>query len=123
LDFYRRLARAVELDEIATLREELRDRFGRLPPEADRLLIVSELRALGTRLGLQTIFVRGDDARLKFRTDAAPKLLRLTAALEEVQFAADVRQTVPLALKLRRLGGLAVGPGLVRALSAAAGEE
>jgi transcription-repair coupling factor (superfamily II helicase) len=123
LDFYRRLARAVELDEIAALREELRDRFGRLPPEADRLLIVSELRALGTRLGLQTIFVRGDDARLKFRTDAAPKLLRLTAALEEVQFAADVRQTVPLALKLRRLGGLAMGPGLVRALSAAVGEE
>ena len=123
LDFYRRLARAVELGEIAALREELRDRFGPLPPEADRLLVVSELRALGTRLGLQTIFVRGDDARLKFRTDAAPKLLRLTAALEDVQFAADVRQTVPLALKLRRLGGLAVGPGLVLALSAAVGEE
>jgi transcription-repair coupling factor (superfamily II helicase) len=123
LDFYRRLARAVELGEIAALREELRDRFGPLPPEAERLLVVSELRSLGTRIGLQTIFVRGDDARLKFRTDAAPKLLRLTAALEDVQFAADVRQTVPLALKLRRLGGLSVGQGLVRALSAAVGEE
>jgi len=123
LDLYRRLARAVELGEIAALREELRDRFGPLPPEAERLLVVSELRVVGTRLGLQTIFVRGDDARLKFGTGAAPKLLRLTAALEDVQFAADVRQTVPLALKLRRLGGLAVGPGLVRALSAAVGEE
>ncbi len=123
LDIYRRLARAVELGEIAALREELRDRFGPLPSEAERLLVVSELRVLGTRAGLQSIFVRGDDARLKFRTDAAPKLLRLTAALEDVQFAADVRQTVPLALKLRRLGGLPVGPGLVRALATAVGEE
>jgi transcription-repair coupling factor (superfamily II helicase) len=123
LDLYRRLARAEELGEIAALREELRDRFGPLPPEADRLLVVSELRALGARLGLQSVLVRGDDARLKFRTDAAPKLLRLNAALEEVQFAADVRQAVPLAMRLRRLGGMAMGPGLVRALATAAGEE
>ncbi|NIN13463.1 MAG: transcription-repair coupling factor [Gemmatimonadales bacterium] len=122
LDFYRRLACAGQLGEIAALREELRDRFGPLPDEADRLLVASELRALGARLGLQSIVVRGDDARLRFRADAAPRLLRLTAALDEVQFAADVRQTVPLALRLRRLGGMAMGAGLVRALSAAASD-
>jgi transcription-repair coupling factor (superfamily II helicase) len=123
LDIYRRLARAQELDEIATLREELRDRFGPLPEAVDNLLVVSELRILGTAVGLQAVLVRGDEARLKFRSEATPKLLRLTAALDEVQFAADVRQSVPLALKLRRLGGLAMGPGLVRALAAAGGTE
>ncbi|MEE8191877.1 MAG: TRCF domain-containing protein, partial [Gemmatimonadales bacterium] len=123
LDLYRRLARAEELGEIAALREELRDRFGPLPAEAERLLEVSELRALGTPLGLQSILVRGDDARLKFRPDAAPKLFRLNAAMEDVQFSADVRQMVPLAMRLRRLGGVAMGPGLVRALATAAGEE
>ncbi len=123
LDLYRRLARAEELGEIAALREELRDRFGPLPAEAERLLEVSELRALGAPLGLQSVLVRGDDARLKFRPDAAPKLFRLNAALEDVQFSADVRQTVPLAMRLRRLGGVAMGPGLVRALATAAGEE
>jgi transcription-repair coupling factor (superfamily II helicase) len=121
LELYRRLARAAQLGEIAALREEMRDRFGPLPDDADRLLIVSELRILGTELGLQSILVRGDEARLKFRKEATPKLLRLTAALDEVQFAADVRHTVPLALKLRRLGGLAMAPGLVRALTAAVG--
>ncbi len=123
LDLYRRLARADELGDIAALREELRDRFGPLPEEADRLLIVSELRALGTRLGLRSVLVRGDEARLKFRTEATPKLMRLTAALDEVQFAADVRHTVPLALRLRRLGGMGISQGLVRALATAAGTE
>jgi transcription-repair coupling factor (superfamily II helicase) len=123
LDIYRRLARAHEPGEIASLRDELRDRFGPLPQEAQDLLVAAELRVLGTAVGLQSILVRGDEARLKFRTEASPKLLRLTAALDEVQFAADVRQTVPLAIKLRRLGGLEIGQGLVRALAAAMGTE
>ncbi|MFQ5704589.1 MAG: transcription-repair coupling factor [Gemmatimonadales bacterium] len=119
LDFYRRLARAREPSEIAALRAELRDRFGALPDEADRLLIVSELQALGAKLGIATVIVRGDEARLKFRTGTAPKLVRLSAALDDVQFAAEVRRTMPLSLRLTRLGGVEIGSGLVRALTAA----
>jgi transcription-repair coupling factor (superfamily II helicase) len=118
LDLYRRLARALEPGEITQLREELRDRFGPLPPEAERLLFVAELRALGARLGLETVLVRRDEARLAFRAGAAPRLAGLTAALDEVQFRADVRRAMPLALRLTRLGGLATAPGLVRALRA-----
>ena len=118
LDLYRRLARALEPGDITRLREELRDRFGPLPPEAERLLLVAELRALGARLGLETVLVRGDDARLHFRAGAAPRLAGLTAALDEVQFRADVRRAMPLALRLTRLGGLETGPGLTRALRA-----
>jgi transcription-repair coupling factor (superfamily II helicase) len=123
LDLYRRLARAGELDEIERLREELRDRFGPLPDDAERLLVVTELQMLGARLGVQSVIVRGDEARVRFRREATPRLMRLTAALDDVQFAAEVRNAVPLALKLRRLGGLAVGPALVRALAAAAGTD
>ncbi len=119
LDFYRRLASVGELGEIAALRAELRDRFGPIPEDADRLLIVSELRALGAILGLEIVIVRGDEARLKFRAGTAPKLMKLAAAMEDVQFAADVRRTVPLYLRLTRLGGIAIGPGLVQALSSA----
>ena len=118
LDLYRRLARTVEPCEIAPVRVELRDRFGPLPAEAERLLLVTELRALGARVGLDTVLVRGDEARLVFRRDAQPRLAGLTAALEAVQFEADVRRAQPLSLRLRRLGGEAIGPGLVRALTA-----
>jgi len=100
------------------VREELRDRFGPLPDEAQRLLLVSELRALGAQGGLETVLVKGDEARLTFRREAQPRLARLTVALDAVQFEAEVRRPVPLSLRLRRLGGEAIGPGLVRALTA-----
>jgi len=122
LDIYRRLARAERPGEIPAVREELRDRFGPLPPEAERLLLVTELRALGARAGLETILVRGDEARLTFRRDARPRMAGLTAALDAVQFAADVRRAVPLSLRLRRLGGEMIGPGLVRALTVVSAE-
>jgi transcription-repair coupling factor (superfamily II helicase) len=118
LALYRRLARAGAPSEIAAVREELRDRFGPLPEEAERLLLVSELRVLGARAGLETVLVRGDEARLAFRRDARPRLARLVAALDAVQFEAEVRRAMPLALRLRRLGGEPVGRGLVRALGA-----
>ncbi len=79
LDIYRRLARAQEPGEIASLREELRDRFGPLPEEPEGLLVAAELRILGATVGLQSILVRGDEARLKFRAEATPKLLRRRA--------------------------------------------
>ncbi len=118
LDLYRRLARAVEPCEIQAVREELRDRFGPLPDDAQRLLLAAELRALGARVGLETVLVKGDEARLTFRRDAHPRLAGLTAALDAVQFEAEVRRAAPLSLRLRRLGGETIGPGLVRALAA-----
>jgi len=118
LDLYRRLARAEQPCELSGLRDELRDRFGPLPPEAERLLLMYELRALGARLGLATVLIKGEEARLAFRGTAQPRLAALTAALDSVQFDAEVRRTHPLALRLRRSGGEAIGPGLVRALTA-----
>jgi transcription-repair coupling factor (superfamily II helicase) len=116
LDLYRRLARAVSSGEIDELRQEMRERFGPLPSEADRLLDLSRLRVLGGALGIQHILVRGDEARVTFRTGASPRMARLTTALDNVQLAADVRRTVPLSLRLVRLGGEPLIPSLVRAL-------
>jgi transcription-repair coupling factor (superfamily II helicase) len=118
LDLYRQLARAEQPCEIQAVREELRDRFGPLPDAVQRLILVSELRALGARLGLEMVLVKGDEARLTFRRDAHPRLAGLTVALDAVQFEAEVRRAVPLSVRLRRLGGEAIGPGLVRALTA-----
>ena len=118
LNLYRRLARAEQPGEIQAVRDELRDRFGRLPAAAERLLLVAELRALGAQAGLATVLIKGDEARLTFRRDASPRLAGLQVALEAVQFEADVRRAMPLSLRLRRLGGESIGPGLVRALTA-----
>ena len=121
LDLYRRLARAVASGEIDGLRDELRERFGPLPAEAETLLDMARLRVLGAALGLQHVLVRGDEARLTFRPGTPPRLAGLTSALDDVQLAADVRRTVPLSLRLMRLGGEPIVPALVRALHKASG--
>ena len=117
LDLYRRLARSQTSGEIDSLREEMADRFGRPPEAAEALVALAQLRVLGLRLGLETVLVHGDEARLVFRSGAAPRLASLTLAMDDVQFAADVRRTMPLVLRLQRLGGIPVLAGLVRALS------
>jgi transcription-repair coupling factor (superfamily II helicase) len=116
LDLYRRLARAAASGEIDGLRDELRERFGPLPPMAETLLDMARLRVMGAALGLQNVLVRGDEARLTFRPGTAPRLAGLTTALDDVQLAAEVRRTVPLSLRLLRLGGEQIVPALVRAL-------
>ena len=72
--------------------------------------------SLGAALGLQHVLVRGDEARLTFRAGTQPRLAGLTSALDDVQLAAEVRRTVPLSLRLMRLGGEPIVPALVRAL-------
>jgi transcription-repair coupling factor (superfamily II helicase) len=119
LDLYRRLARASASGDIDGLRDELRERFGPLPVEAETLLDMARLRVLGAVLGLQHVLVRGDEARLTYRAGTNPRLAGLTSALDDVQLAAEVRRTLPLSLRLLRLGGEPIVPALVRALKAA----
>jgi transcription-repair coupling factor (superfamily II helicase) len=116
LDVYRRLTRCDDAGEIDAIRTEVRDRFGPLPPPAEAFFATALLRVLGGRLGIESLLVRGNEARISFRDSAVPRVKGLSAAFHEVQFQAEVRRTQPLALKLTRLGGAEMLDGLVRAL-------
>jgi transcription-repair coupling factor (superfamily II helicase) len=116
LDVYRRLTTLSDAGEVDALRDELRDRFGPLPPPAQAFLAMAKLRVLGAHLGAEQILVRGEEARITFREDAVPRLKGLTAAFHDVQFQAEVRRAHPLSLKLTRQGGALLLDGLVRAL-------
>jgi transcription-repair coupling factor (superfamily II helicase) len=116
IDVYKRLARFEEPGDIEALRTELRDRFGPLPPPAEAMLALAQLRIIGGAMGIEGILVRGDEARITFRDSAAPRVKGLSAAFHDVQFQAEVRRAVPLSLKLTRLGGAPMLDGLVRAL-------
>ncbi|HET9423907.1 MAG TPA: TRCF domain-containing protein, partial [Gemmatimonadaceae bacterium] len=116
LDVYRRLSRVEAAEDIERLRQELRDRFGPLPQPAEGMLALAMLRVIGGQLGIESILVRPDEARITFRETAVPRMKGLSAAFHEVQFQAEVRRAVPLSLKLTRLGGAPLLEGLVRAL-------
>jgi len=117
LDVYRRLSRVSDAADVLSLRDELRDRFGELPLPAESMLAVARLRLLGGRLGIESVLVRANEARVNFRDVAVPRMKGLSAAFHEVQFQAEVRRAHPLSLKLTRLGGVPILDGLVRALS------
>jgi transcription-repair coupling factor (superfamily II helicase) len=58
LSAYRRVAASAELGEITRIRDELRDRFGPLPPETERLLLVAEIRIAAGERRIQSVEVR-----------------------------------------------------------------
>ena len=68
LDLYRRLGVADSAQGIAGIATELRDRFGALPPEAQRLLEVATLRAEASVAGLASLLM--DEGHLAIRLGA-----------------------------------------------------
>ena len=117
LDVYRRLTHMTDPEDIEALRTEVRDRFGPLPSPAEAFFAVALLRVLGGAAEMESILVRGNDARITFREHAVPRMKGISAAFHEVQFQAEVRRAHPLSLKLTRLGGAELLSGLVRALA------
>jgi transcription-repair coupling factor (superfamily II helicase) len=116
LDLYRRLTTITEPEGVDALLAEVRDRFGPPPAPAEAFFAVASLRIIGGLLRVESLLVRGDEARVSFRADAVPRMKGYAAAFHEVQFQAEVRRAQPLALKLTRLGGSTMLKGLVRAL-------
>ncbi|MEO5579281.1 MAG: transcription-repair coupling factor [Gemmatimonadaceae bacterium] len=117
LDIYRRLTHMTDSADIEGLRSEVRDRFGPVPPPAMTFFAVALLRVLGGAQQIESMLLRGNEARITFREHAVPRMKGISAAFHEVQFQAEVRRAQPLSLKLTRLGGAELLDGLVRALA------
>ena len=78
LDLYRRLADVVKPEDVQSIREELLDRFGELPEEANALLAVAQLRALAKSHGIREVVATGKFLRLSPLTLPESRQLRLT---------------------------------------------
>jgi transcription-repair coupling factor (superfamily II helicase) len=66
LSLYRRLAKIGDLKELSELKREMTDRFGRLPEEADNLLLKMMLRILAIRAGCKRLDIADHQLRLQF---------------------------------------------------------
>jgi len=78
LDLYRRLADVATPTEVQSIREELVDRFGELPVEAEALLEVAELRALAKSHGITEVVATGKFLRLSPLLLPESRQLKLT---------------------------------------------
>lgn len=63
LQAYRSIASATSEDDIRAVREELTDRYGKLPEPVENLLLVAGLRMLARACGVSDIVLQGQNIR------------------------------------------------------------
>ncbi len=123
LDLYRRLSKATQLAELRELTAELRDRFGRLPAEAERLVAAAQIRILGSRLGIERVLATNDTARVNFRRGAIPRLTALRESLAGREVEVEVRRLQPLSLVFKAPGSEEMTHIVVEALERIVDEQ
>jgi len=86
IDLYRKLAQAADAGALRDLKNELRDRFGPLPPAAQLLLKTAELKLIAAERNVTVIETKGDKLMLTRNNDYLmasgkfPRLTRTTAS-------------------------------------------
>lgn len=66
---YRQIASASSVEELDAVQRDLADRFGRLPPAAERVFRIARLRIVASRKGVRAIEVEGEKVRMSFGGD------------------------------------------------------
>ena len=97
IEIYRKLAQATDKAGLRSLEQELRDRFGPVPPPLELLLQVAEVKILAAERGITVIEVKDDKLMLTRNNDyfmVGSKFPRLTkkqpaARLKEIKQTAD----------------------------------
>jgi transcription-repair coupling factor (superfamily II helicase) len=112
LQLYKRLTSLAVIEDIPAFREELIDRFGRLPEQAERLLQALTLRIMARALGARELKATGDTIRIAFGSSpslVAEKVAALVQAERErarylptdtLEYRADGDGLIPSALAL-----------------------
>lgn len=88
LQLYRRIANLNTRDEVETMRDELRDRFGRLPLAVEGLLYQIHVKLLAQQISASAIITRDDVIQIKL-----PYLVELDRPALAHQLGRDVTVT------------------------------
>ena len=113
---YRRLASARHLDEVPRVLEELKDRYGPIPPSVKNLAEYARIRLLADQLGVESVDREGATVVLRFRQDARvdPVVLgRLIQARGDLTLAPPATLRLDLASPSAGGGPVNRGPGPV----------
>ena len=85
LSFYKKLATAKTTDQIDTLLEEIVDRFGKPPPQAEALIDVHRLRVIAKPYGVVKVDAAPGVIHITFKKDAPVEPLRFVELLQKNQ--------------------------------------
>ena len=83
LSFYKKLATAKTADQIDALLEEIVDRFGKLPPQAQTLIDVHRLRVLARPYGVVKVDAAPGVINITFKTDPPVDPMRIIQLIQK----------------------------------------
>ena len=83
LSFYKKLATAKNSDQIDALLEEIVDRFGKLPPQAQTLIDVHRLRVVAKPYGVIKVDAAPGVINISFRKEAPIEPLRIIELIQK----------------------------------------
>jgi transcription-repair coupling factor (superfamily II helicase) len=94
---YRRLSKANSVSEIELLGQEIKDRFGPLPPEAKNLIKLSKLKILVKAARAKKLTLSAEGLTMEFFTDSVNSVLSVSQKLLEL--ASDSRRKITISPK------------------------
>jgi transcription-repair coupling factor (superfamily II helicase) len=83
LSFYKKLATAKNTDQIDGLLEEIVDRFGKLPPQAQTLIDVHRLRVIAKPYGVVKVDAAPGVITITFKKDPPIDPMRIIALIQK----------------------------------------
>ena len=101
LELYSRISKLRKLEEAELLQEEILDRFGKLPDRVENLFLITQLRILGQKIGIETLLFQDKKVRLNFNPEVLPKLTSLEEAFSQGEINVEIRRLTPLSIVLR----------------------
>ncbi|MDO5580338.1 MAG: transcription-repair coupling factor [Planctomycetia bacterium] len=102
IDFYRRMHRITMLEQCDDMSAELKDRFGAIPPEVQRMLLHSRLRVLAWNYRIAGIRVSNEGSghyiQLKFRAAEFAQKLKNDLQLRKIdlRITGDLEASIPI---------------------------
>ncbi|MGW0603306.1 transcription-repair coupling factor [Streptomyces sp. NPDC002640] len=105
LQAYRSIASANSEEDIASVREELQDRYGKLPEPVENLLLVAGLRMLARSCGVGEIVLQGNNIRFAPVELRESQELRLKRVYPGTVIKATAQQVLVPRPKTAKIGG------------------
>lgn len=83
IEIYGRIADIEAEEDLLDVRDELLDRYGKIPPETESLCKISLIRAFGTKCGFSSIQAKRGRAILKYRDDKKIDIMLISKLVEK----------------------------------------
>ncbi len=85
MEVYKRIAEIETRADFSDVLDEMIDRFGDVPPEAEHLMWIALLKALSARLQIERVFLRGGKVVFRFSPNATIDGAKLVSALNKAK--------------------------------------